>query len=53
MTVAEQPHYEFAEVKTQDILANRQAGWEGFTHFLVWCIGGTVLILILMAVFLV
>ncbi len=49
----QQSSYEFVEVKSSDILAERQAGWAGFTTFATWGIGLTVLTLVLMAIFVV
>jgi hypothetical protein len=52
--VAEQKtNYEFVEVKAGDILAERQAEWLGFTSFLTWSTGATVVILLLLLIFLV
>ena len=47
-----QTSYEFVEVKASDILAERQAEWHGFTTFVTWSIGATVVILLLMLIFL-
>ncbi|MFC7541820.1 hypothetical protein ACFQU2_23305 [Siccirubricoccus deserti] len=30
--MAEQQHYEFSAVEAKEILAERERGWEGFTH---------------------
>ena len=47
----EQSNYEFATVTANDILADRERGWEGFTQFLVWSIALTVLALVGLAIF--
>jgi hypothetical protein len=46
--MAEQPTYEFVEVKASDILAERQSEWQGFTTFMTWAVGviATLLVLI-------
>ncbi|RYI99355.1 MAG: preprotein translocase subunit SecE [Acetobacteraceae bacterium] len=49
--MAEDTHYEFAATDTQEILADRQRGWEGFVQFATWGIGVTVLILLALLVF--
>ncbi|HYF09175.1 MAG TPA: aa3-type cytochrome c oxidase subunit IV [Acetobacteraceae bacterium] len=49
----QQTSYEFVEVKSEDILRDRQQGWDGFTRFVTWSIALTVIILALMAFFLV
>lgn len=49
----QQTSYEFVEVKSEDILRERQAGWDGFTQFMTWSIALTVILLALMAFFLV
>ncbi len=51
--MAEQQTYDFVEVKAADILAERQREWAGFTTFLTWGTGGTVVILLLLWLFLV
>ena len=51
--MAEKEHYDFVEVTSADILADRRGGWEGFTRFVTWGTGATVLVLVLMAIFLV
>ena len=48
----QQTSYEFVEVKSEDILRDRQDGWEGFVRFTTWGIILTVLVLVLMAIFL-
>jgi hypothetical protein len=51
--MAEQaPTYEMAEVKAEDILAERQSFYSGFMKGTTWSIGITVAILVLMAIFL-
>jgi hypothetical protein len=47
----EQSSYNFATVTADDILADRERGWEGFTQFLVWAIAATVLVLVGLAIF--
>ena len=49
----EKEHYDFVEVKSADILADRTSGWEGFTSFVTWSTGAIIVVLALMAVFLV
>lgn len=49
----QQTSYEFVEVKSEDILRERQAAWDGFSRFAAWSIGATAVILALMAFFLV
>ena len=51
--MAEKEHYDFVEVKSADILADRTSGWEGFTSFVTWSTGAIIVVLALMAVFLV
>jgi hypothetical protein len=51
--MAEKEHYDFVEVTSADILADRRGGWERFTRFVTWSTGATVLVLVLMAIFLV
>jgi hypothetical protein len=51
--MAEKEHYDFVEVTSADILTDRRRGWEGFTRFVTWSTGATVLVLVLMAIFLV
>ncbi|MCO6419128.1 preprotein translocase subunit SecE [Siccirubricoccus sp. KC 17139] len=46
-----QQHYEFAAVDSKDILAEREQGWEGFTQFITWGIGITVLVLLALLLF--
>jgi hypothetical protein len=46
-------HFDFVEVKSGDILAERSNSWEGFTRFVTWSTGAVVVVLVLMAVFLV
>ncbi len=50
--MAEQQHYEFVEVSSADILEDRRGGWEGFTRFVTWSTGATIVVLVLMAIFL-
>ncbi|WP_149539392.1 preprotein translocase subunit SecE [Siccirubricoccus phaeus] len=47
----QQQHYEFAAVDSKDILAERQHAWEGFTQFVAWGIGATVLLLLALLIF--
>jgi hypothetical protein len=49
----QQASYQFETVTANDILAERQAGWEGFTRFATWSVATIVVVLILMAFFLV
>jgi hypothetical protein len=51
--MAEKEHFDFVEVKSADIMADRSDGWEGFVSFVTWSTGGVILVLILMAIFLV
>lgn len=51
--MAEQQTYDFVEVKAADILAERQREWAGFTTFLTWSTGATVVLLLLLWLFLV
>jgi hypothetical protein len=48
--VAEQPTYEFVEVKADDILAERQKLWAGFTQFLTWTTAAVAVALLLLYV---
>lgn len=48
-----QTTYEFVEVKSEDILRDREEGWIGFTRFATWSVILTAATLILMAIFLV
>jgi hypothetical protein len=47
----QQSSYEFSSVGADDILAERERGWEGFTQFLVYAIAVTVLVLVGLAIF--
>ncbi len=49
----QQTHYDFVEVKSADILADRESSWNGFTSFVTWSTGAIVICLILMYLFLV
>lgn len=49
----QQSSYEFVAVSAQDILAERQSSWHGFTTFVTWGIGLTVAVLVAMAIFVV
>jgi len=51
--MAEKEHFDFVEVKSADILADRRGGWEDFTRFVTWFTGAIIVVLVLMAVFLV
>ena len=51
--MAEKEHFDFVEVKSADILADRRGGWEDFTRFVTWSTGAIIVVLILMAIFLV
>ena len=51
--MAEKEHFDFVEVKSADILADRTSGWEGFTSFVTWSTGAIIVVLALMAFFLV
>jgi len=42
-----QQHVDYVEVKSKDILAERQTGWAMFTRATAWGIGAIVLLLIL------
>jgi len=45
-----QQHIDYVEVKSQDILAERQHGWAMFTRATTWAIIVTVLILVALKV---
>lgn len=45
--MAEQQSYEFVEVKAADIMAERSRLWEGFTRFVTWGTGATIVALVL------
>ena len=47
VVMAEQQTYEFVEVKSADILAERQREWSGFTTFMTWGAGVVATILVL------
>ncbi|WP_209442080.1 MULTISPECIES: aa3-type cytochrome c oxidase subunit IV [Neoroseomonas] len=49
----QQTHYDFVEVKSADILADRERSWEGFTSFVTWSTGACIVVLVLMYLFLV
>jgi uncharacterized membrane protein affecting hemolysin expression len=50
--VAENPsNYEFSAVETQEILAERQEGWDRFTQLATWSILLIVVALVLLALF--
>ena len=52
--MAEQaPTYEMIEVKSEDLMAEREGMYEGFLRGSVWAIGLTIATLVLMAIFLV
>jgi hypothetical protein len=51
--MAEKENYDFVEVTSADILADRSNSWEGFTRFVVWSTGAIIVVLALMAIFLV
>jgi len=51
--MAEKEHYDFVEVTSVDILADRSHGWDGFTRFVTWSTGAIIVVLALMAFFLV
>lgn len=42
----QQTHYEFVEVKSQDIMAERQRMWNGFGIATRWTIGLTIGLLV-------
>jgi hypothetical protein len=44
--VADQQHYDDAPTDMQEILADRERGWEGFLQFMTWGIVATVILLI-------
>lgn len=44
--MAEQQTYDFVEVKAGDILAERQASWNGFTHFVTYSVVAIVISLV-------
>ncbi len=47
----QQSNYEFVAVTAQDLLAERQRGWQGFTQFVTYGIVATVVVLVALAVF--
>jgi hypothetical protein len=49
--VAEQQSYEFSAVEAQEILKDRERGWEGFTQFVTWSIVATVVVLLALLLF--
>jgi hypothetical protein len=49
----QQSSYEFVAVTAKDILADRQRGWAGFTQFVTWGIGVTIVVLVALAIFVV
>jgi hypothetical protein len=51
--MAEKASYEFVEVKSADILAERQSLWAGFTNATKYAIIAVVALLVLMFLFLV
>lgn len=51
--MAEQQTYDFVEVKSADILAEREREWSGFTSFVTWATGAVVVALLLLWLFLV
>ncbi|WP_205083202.1 aa3-type cytochrome c oxidase subunit IV [Paracraurococcus ruber] len=44
--MAEKESYEFGAVNGQDLLADRQRGWEGFTQFVTYGVVATVVVLL-------
>ena len=46
-----QQHYEFAATDNQQLLAERQASWDGFVQVATWTIVATVLLLLGLLVF--
>jgi hypothetical protein len=49
--VAEQQNYEFSTASANEILAERERGWAGFTQFATYGIVVVVVILLLMLLF--
>lgn len=49
----QQASYQFETVTANDILAERQEGWDWFTRFTTWSVAAIVVLLVLMAIFLV
>lgn len=47
----QQTSYEFTAVTAQDILKDRQAGWEGFTQFVTWSLAACVAVLVALVLF--
>ena len=45
-----QSDVDYVEVKSKDILADRQTGWAMFTRATTWTIGGVVLLLVALKV---
>jgi hypothetical protein len=46
-----QQHIDFVEVKSKDIIADRQTGWTSFTRASTWVIGAIIVLLIALKVF--
>ena len=44
--MADQQHYDNAPTDMQEILADRERGWEGFLQFMTWGIVATVILLL-------
>ena len=46
-----QQHIDLVEVKSQDILPDRQTGWAMFTRASTWVIGAVIVLLALLKIF--
>lgn len=54
MAVADQQdHYDFASAEAKDMVADRERSWAGFTRAIVWSVGITVAVLVLLLLFVV
>ena len=49
--MAEHQQYDFAATDNQEILADREKGWEGFVRFATWGVGITIAILLALLLF--
>ena len=47
----QQSNYELSAVDSNDILEERQRGWDRFTQFVTWSVALTALTLALLAIF--
>lgn len=51
--MANQQEFDKSMAEQQEILADRQRGWEGFTQFLTWSVVVTVVLLLALLLFVV